>query len=124
MSSYAEVYLRGAEIFSWRNEIDPTFLFLFTKGETRRWLEDPSDDNDYEPTEKVQLVATAAVLRDRLDVLGIGRVALNEAFEKSATDKLEGKHSPRRTVSDRCAVSGDGVTGRSAVLGAARCCRA
>jgi hypothetical protein len=77
------------EIFSWRNEIDPTFLFLFTKGEMRRWLEDPNEDNDHEPRERVQLVATVAVLRDRLDVLGIGRSVLNQAFDEYAKEKLD-----------------------------------
>jgi hypothetical protein len=88
VSSYAEVYVRGVQIFSWRNEIDPTFLFLFTGDEVRRWLERANEDNDYEPRERAQLVATATMLKDRLDVLGIGRAVLDEAFNAYAKEKL------------------------------------
>lgn len=93
MSSYAELYLHGVQIFSWGNEIDPTFLFLFAREEVRRWIEEASVDNDFEPRERVQLVATASVLRDRLDVLGIGREALNEAFDDYVRDKLRSQRA-------------------------------
>lgn len=98
MSSYAEVYVRGVQIFSWRNEIDPTFLFLFTGQEVRRWLEVPNEDNDYEPRERAQLAVSAAVLGDRLDVLGIGRAALSLAFDAYAKEKLEILHHVRANV--------------------------
>lgn len=88
MSSYAELYLHGIEIFSWRNEIDPTFLYLFTKDDVCRSLEDTSELDGYEPREIVRLTATASVLRDRLEVLGIGRVALNDTFNECAREKL------------------------------------
>ena len=90
MSSYAELYLHGVEVFSWRNKIDPTFLFLFTSEEVRHWIEEASLDNDFEPRERVQLVAAAGALRDRLDVLGIGRVALNKAFNDYVKNELDG----------------------------------
>lgn len=93
MSSYAELYLHGIEVFSWRNEIDPTFLFLFTSEEVRRWIEEASEDNDYERRERVQMVAAAGALRDRLDVLGIGRTALNEAFDSYVKDKLDSQRA-------------------------------
>jgi HEPN/Toprim N-terminal domain 1 len=93
VSSYAELYLHGVQIFSWGNEIDPTFLFLFAREEVRRWIEEASVDNDFEPRERVQLVATASVLRDRLDVLGIGREALNEAFDDYVRDKLRSQRA-------------------------------
>lgn len=88
MSSYAELYLHGVEIFSWRNEIDPTFLYLFTKDDVCRSLEGASELDGYEPREIIRLTAAASVLRDRLEVLGIGRVALNDAFNECAREKL------------------------------------
>ena len=88
------------QIFSWRNEIDPTFLFLFTGQEVRRWLEDPNEDNDYEPRETAQLAVSAAVLGDRLGVLGIGRAALSLAFDAYAKEKLEILHHVRANVGD------------------------
>jgi hypothetical protein len=80
MSSYASLSLHGVEIFTWRNEIDPTFLFLFTSQDvhrTPRW-----SDNEYEPREVVLLRATASVLQDRLDVLGIGKFVLETSFSE------------------------------------------
>ena len=89
MSSYAELYLRGVEIFSWRNEIDPTFLYLFTSEDVHRSLDAADDTDEYEPREIVQLTATNAVLRDRLDVLGISRAALQETFDERVKENLE-----------------------------------
>lgn len=89
MSSYASLYLHGLEIFSWRYEVDPTFLFLFTNKDVRLWMEEPSEDNDHNPRQRVQLVAPAAVLRDRIEVLGISRSALNEAFDEYVKNRLQ-----------------------------------
>ena len=100
MSGYAELYLHGMEVFTWRNEVDPTFLFLFTSQEVHRWLEEANEDNGYEPRERVQLVAPAAVLRDRIDVLSIGRSALNEAFDEYVKEKLEIRRSIRADYGD------------------------
>jgi hypothetical protein len=88
MSSYAGVYIHGKEIYAWRNEIDPTFLFLFTREEIRRAPKNwrvMADDDD---TEYVYLTASAKTLSDRLDVLGIGRRVVDEALRGAVQSKL------------------------------------
>jgi hypothetical protein len=87
MSSYARIYVHGLEIFNWRNEVDPVLLFLFTNQDMRRRPRD--SDNDYEPPEVVHLLASVSVLRDRLDVLGIGRRVLESAFAEHRDSKME-----------------------------------
>ncbi len=87
MSSYAQLYLRGIQIFAWRNEIDPTFLFLFTPDEVHRG---PFVEGlEYEPAQEALLAAPAAALRDRLDVLGIGRAAVEKVFKEYVERKIE-----------------------------------
>jgi hypothetical protein len=93
VSSYAEVYIHGVEIFSWRNEIDPTFLFLFTGGEVRRWLEGADEEKNYGPRERGQLVATAAVLRDRLGTADCYRLPFYDDTS-FVTDAPGGQLSP------------------------------
>jgi len=87
VSSYAQLYLRGVEIFAWRNEIDPTFLFLFTADEVHRgpFVEGLKP----EPAQEILLTAPVAVLRDRLDVLGIGRTAVEAAFKEHVERTIE-----------------------------------
>jgi hypothetical protein len=88
MSSYAGVYLQGVEIYSWRNEIDPTFLFLFTSQDVRRVPRGPEEIFDDEENELIKLTAAAAVLSDRLDVLGIGP-GLEAMFDEIAKNEAE-----------------------------------
>jgi HEPN superfamily Toprim-like protein len=87
VSSYAGVFVRGVEIFTWRNEIDPTFLFLFTNQDVHRVPR--NSDNEYDPEEIVHLTAKASALQDRLDVLGIGREALESAFKAAVEYRLK-----------------------------------
>jgi HEPN/Toprim N-terminal domain 1 len=79
MSDYASIYLHGVEVYTWYEEVDPTFLSLFTSENLHRTPR--LSDNEYETGEMVRWTATAAVLRDRLDVLGIGREVLESAFK-------------------------------------------
>lgn len=98
MGSYAGVYVQGKEVFSWRNEIDPTFLFLFTKDDIKRAPKDPDEMLSDDDVEFVQLVTTAQVLVDRLDVLGIGPTLIEEVFRDAVEYELElvkGMHSPQ-----------------------------
>lgn len=87
MNSYAGVYVHGVEVFTWRNEIDPVFLFLFTNQDVHRTPR--LSDNDYYPVEIVRLTASATVLRDRLDVLGIGREVLEAGFKELRDYRLQ-----------------------------------
>jgi hypothetical protein len=80
MSSYAGVYVHGVEVFTWRNEVDPVFLFLFTNHDVHRRPGDP--DNEDEFGEVIRLTAPVSVLRDRLAVLGLGREVLENAFSE------------------------------------------
>lgn len=81
MSSYASLYVLGREIFTWRNEIDPTFLFVFTQDNIER-VQRPLDDVAFDGDEVQTLLSTdATTLSDRLDILGIGRTAVVELFD-------------------------------------------
>ena len=87
MSLPASLYLHEVEIFSWYHEIDPTFLILFTKDEVCHEVADEDGENNY--IDGYYLQASAATLRDRLEVLGIGRTMLREAFNTLAKAKCD-----------------------------------
>jgi hypothetical protein len=89
MSSCASVYVRGVEVFTWRDEVDPVFLFLFTNQDVHRRPGDP--DNEDELEEVIRLTAPVSVLRDRLAVLGIGREVLESAFAELNGYSLESR---------------------------------
>jgi HEPN/Toprim N-terminal domain 1 len=78
VSDYASIYLHGVEVYTWHEEVDPTFLFLFTSQDLHRR---PTSDTKNDGI--VRWTATAAVLRDRLDVLGVGREILESTFQDS-----------------------------------------
>ena len=80
MSRYAQLYLHGVGIYAWPNEVDPAFLFLFTKDERHCFVNEEGEEDEFGPILIYHLQATAAVLRDRLGVLGIGRTTLDETF--------------------------------------------
>lgn len=85
MSSYAQLLLRGREISSFRNDIDPTFLLLFTKENLVRLRGEDvrahaQFDPDWEDQEIVLLQATAGELRDRFDALGMGRSVIERWY--------------------------------------------
>jgi hypothetical protein len=100
MSSYAVVGIHGKEVYAWRNEIDPTFLFLFTCEDIRREPKDWKEMADDDDTEYVFLAALAKTLSDRLDVLGIGRRVIGEAFCGAVQDKLESLKRVRVQIGD------------------------
>lgn len=86
MSSYASINVRGAEVFTWRNEIDPVFLFLFTSQDVHRTPRLP--DGGYYSVE-TRLTVSADVLRDRLKVLGISREVVEARFNKLRDYRLQ-----------------------------------
>jgi len=104
MSSYASVIVRDRVVLSFRNEVEPTFFFLFGQADIVRITGpeagahpryaanyDPlnEDDPDVDPeVELVLLEATVADLRDRLDALGIGRAAVEHWYRELRNDLL------------------------------------
>jgi hypothetical protein len=92
--NYASIYMHRVEVFTWYEEVDPTFLFLFTSQDRHRRA--PSD-NQKESDEIVRWTATAAVLRDRLDVLGIGREVVEPAFNAGVEHWLQRSRSSSQT---------------------------
>lgn len=88
MSSYASLVVHGEELFTWRNEIEPTFLFLFTRDDVRR-APKPEDEIYDDDTEYILLETSVAILSERLDVLGIGRKAVQETFLELIADRVE-----------------------------------
>ena len=100
MSSYASVYVHGAEVFTWRNEIDPTFLFLFTSRDVKRVPKEPEEMSDDEDVETILLTTSARILADRLDVLGIGRNAVEVALREAVEGELESTRRFRQSLSD------------------------
>jgi hypothetical protein len=71
VSSYAGLYVGGAEVFSWRNLIDPTFFFPYTKDDVRHVPIDADEVWDENIKESIYVMSSASVLADRLDALGI-----------------------------------------------------
>ena len=100
MSSYASVYVHGAEVFTWRNEIDPTFLFLFTSRDVKRVPKEPEEMSDDEDVETILLTTSARILAARLDVLGIGRNAVEVALREAVEGELESTRRFRQSLSD------------------------
>lgn len=88
MGSWANLRVGGQDVFRWRSEVDPTFLFLFTSQEvTYTPLEDPEDDPYANPT--LVLTATAKVLADRLDALGIAAADLDGCLQYAIQEEIE-----------------------------------
>jgi hypothetical protein len=89
--------VHGVEIFTWRNRVDPTFLFLFNNRDVHRTPRRP----DYAGgiAEVVALKATSSVLEDRLNVLGVGREVLESAFKEAVDYRLKISRSNFQIVS-------------------------
>jgi hypothetical protein len=88
VGSWANLKVGGQEVFHWKSEVDPTFLFLFTRDDvTYTPLEDPDDDPYANPT--LLLRASAKVLIDRLDALGISAQDLAGCLEHAIDEETE-----------------------------------
>lgn len=88
MGSWANLRVGGQDVFHWKSEVDPTFLFLFTSDDvTYTPLEDPDDDPYANPT--LILTATAKVLADRLDALGIAAADLDGCLQHAIHEEIE-----------------------------------
>ena len=88
VGSWANLRVGGQDVFHWKSEVDPTFLFLFTRHDvTYTPLEDPDDDPYANPT--LVLTASAKVLADRLDALGIAAADLDDCLQHAIQDEIE-----------------------------------
>lgn len=102
MGSIGHLSVDGSAILSFRDSVDPTFMLLFTLNDLRRSIVKGRDrtlglESD-EEVEAVEFVASSKVVRDRLDVLGIGRAAVDEAFREIVAEQ--------RSLHERWAVGG------------------
>lgn len=88
MGSIANLSVRGVDAFTWKNSVDPTFLFLYTASEVVREPRPPEDVDDYHDDHATLLVSTAGALADRLDFLGIGASATRAAFQRNLEESL------------------------------------
>jgi hypothetical protein len=89
VGSYATVYINGVQVGWWKNEIDPTYLFLFSKSDigfgsdaatAARLPADVIAKNEEYDTEACVLTVTAAALHDRLNALGLSTAPAGELF--------------------------------------------
>lgn len=96
VSSYATVHLaNGREVCSFRGGVDQLFFILFTKDErftvtgqaAYELLKDTYVDLDPDECVAAGFQATAGAIRDRLDLLGIDEVALQETLEQIVAER-------------------------------------
>lgn len=88
MGSIATLRVRDFDVITWRNSVDPTFLFLFTSSNVIHELRDPEEVEDDLDDQATILVATAGELADRLDFLGIGRLPTETALKYNVQQAL------------------------------------
>jgi hypothetical protein len=101
MSSYAGIYVNDKEVFSYRNEVYPEMLYLFSEDEllhltgneaTKRapsWFIEDMSPEEIEDLEVYAYVAPAGVLKDRLSLLGFGKTLVKETFEEALEENIE-----------------------------------
>jgi 5S rRNA maturation endonuclease (ribonuclease M5) len=88
VGSWASLKVGGQDLFHWKSEVDPTFLFLFTRDDVTHTPIKDLDDGPY-ATPKLILTATAKVLADRLDALGIAAAYLDGCLEHAVHGEIE-----------------------------------
>lgn len=88
MGSWATLTVGGQDVFHWKSEVDPTFLFLFTDEELiHRPLDDPDELGDHGPT--LMVCSTVGVLADRLDALGVATADLDSCLQHAIGEEIE-----------------------------------
>jgi hypothetical protein len=99
VGSWANLKVGNQDVFHWKSEVDPTFLFLFTRDDvTYTPLDDPDDDPYANPT--LVLRATATVLAERLDALGISAGDLAGCLEHAVHEEIESLHELGSALGD------------------------
>lgn len=110
MSSYADLYANGVKIGSWRNEVDPSMFFLFSKDDIgfgrqagERGLIPSEELDEIEGYDEQLCVAstTCRILRERLDALGISRDVSKEVFDYFLRGAIEGKEVLAEKLEDQ-----------------------
>jgi HEPN/Toprim N-terminal domain 1 len=101
MSSYAGIYVNDKEVFSYRNEVAPEMLYLFSEDELLHltgndatkhapdWIIEDMSPEEIENLEVYTYAASAGVLKDRLSVLGFGETLVKGVFVKALEDDIE-----------------------------------
>lgn len=105
MGSYAHLLVNGVEISWSKNEPDPTALIVFREGDRflhpetlqtdnafEDWLAQSSgggDDDEYPADFQYRYQAPAAVVKDRLEVLGVTLSGTAEHFEEARAEQIE-----------------------------------
>jgi hypothetical protein len=88
MGSWATLNVGGHDVFHWKSEVDPTFLFLFTRSDVSYIpLKDPHDDPYANPT--LVLKSTVKVLTDRLDALGVSAGDLDGCLQYGIDQQIK-----------------------------------
>jgi hypothetical protein len=90
MGSYSELRVDGLVVGTYKAPLHPSLLLLFSSGDRRESTlpSDPELDPD-ELRHQIELAVSAAAMRDRLDVLGVGRAATSVALQKLIRSELE-----------------------------------
>ncbi|MBX7265900.1 hypothetical protein KIF24_07570 [Micromonospora sp. Llam7] len=102
MASYASIFLNDREVFSYRNEIhsevnyffSPSDLRRITGGEAIKYAHGyfPLEDYEEEELESLEVIAyqaSAAVVRDRLTVLGYSMKVVEDVFKEARQISIE-----------------------------------
>jgi hypothetical protein len=87
VGSYASLKVGGKGLAQWKSEVDPTFLFVFTTDDVHVIPVD-HPDNSW-GGQMLLLRATASVLADRLELLGVATTDLEGCLDYLAGDGLE-----------------------------------
>lgn len=87
MGSYAVLKVGGKTVSQWKTEVDPTFLFVFTSDDLTI-IPVGHEDNPYEEP-LMYLRATARVLTDRLELLGVFGDDLDACLHRLIDEDLE-----------------------------------
>lgn len=90
MGSYSELRVDALVVATFKAPLDPAILLLFSSDDRRESILPPDPDLDPdEPRRKVELVVSASRMRDRLDVLGVGRSITSAALEEIVQRELD-----------------------------------
>jgi hypothetical protein len=92
MGSWASLKVGDLEITSFKSEVEPWVALAFTSGDRRTRLASPEEIEDRgedDPWEVTELVAPAAVIRDRLELTGADWSAAVAMFDQLVEEKVE-----------------------------------
>jgi hypothetical protein len=87
VGSWSSLKIAGVDVFHWKSEVDPTFLFLFTSNDI---IDRSADGPFYDPFPPPTFVlqSTVRVLAERLDALGIAADHLEDCLQHAIGEEL------------------------------------